>query len=259
MSLIIDSFRLAAPPPSGPQPSDLSGLELWLPGNSITGRSDGDTISTVWPDLSGHGRDATAVVLTTRKPLWKATAGPNSKPCVEMVTDSNGQGGYFNLPNFLTGFTAGEGFTVIKLVADPPSSGGQAPGLGDWGQTTDDYFPFVSDGKIYDGFGATARKTTNNPTTSLTGWVLYNNRSASASWVSSINAATSGNDFFSTGTNTVGWGTAPRIGFSATNNHYVRGWIADVIFYGRILDDTTERKAVIHAYLNNRYGFSLPT
>lgn len=55
MSHIINPFRFA----SSFSPSDISGLNLWLAADAITGLSDGDTIST-WEDQSASNWDATA-------------------------------------------------------------------------------------------------------------------------------------------------------------------------------------------------------
>lgn len=244
---------------SFPPPSTVLNPQLWLRGDFITGLSDGGTISTVWPDGSGSARDCTAVLGNTRKPIWKQTAGPNSQPCVEMISAS-GQGGWFTVPAFMTGFTAAEAISVEQRDSDTPGDSFASPVVAGWGSDDDEYFPFSGDGKIYDCFGSTVRKTGNNPTTNLTSWMTFDVRSASASWVWSILGATAGNDFFSTGTNTVGWtaGT-PRIAHVNTNDKSMKGRVAEVIMWDRVLDDTTERKAVIYAYLNTRYGFSLPT
>jgi len=256
MSLIINPYSFAAGGTTNP--SDVLSPELWLRGDFITGLSNGDTITTNWPDGSGNARNATAVQGNTRKPKWLSASGPNSKPCVEMIS-SDAQGGWFTLPNFLTGFTSGEAMVVEQRDSDTPGDSFASPTLGGWGSDDDEYFPFSGDGKIYHCFGSSVRKTGNNPTTNLTSWITFNARSASASWVYSILGATAGNDFFSTGTNTVAWSTAARVAHVNTNDKSMKGRVAELIFWSRVLNDTTERKAIIHAYLNARYGFSLPT
>lgn len=245
--------------PGGPSPSDVSGLEIWLKANNsqFDSAGDGDQITT-WNDGSGNSRNVTGVLRTNFKPRWKVTAGPNSYPAV-LLHDSSGDGGYFTVPNFLTGFTAGNVFWVNKIVDDPPTvSSSQAPPCGDWGSAGDEYYPFDGDSKIYNAFGSTVRKTTNDPTTSLATWHVGETQTASGSFVQKINGALSGNDFFSTGTNTVGWSTAPFIARTATNTKFMRGWIAEIIFYSSVLSNT-DRWSTVHTYLNNKYGFSLPT
>lgn len=242
----------------GALPTDLSDLELWLPVSALA-LADGANVNT-WPDQSGNSRDATGTSGGgADRPLYDTTGGPTNGPRVR-VTPTAPTAAWFTLPDFLTGFTAGEAFVVPIIDADPGTganaSGG--PPLGDWGSaTTGALYPFWTDSKIYEEVGTTVRKTTLDPVTSLATWHVYNMRSASGSWIYSINGATSGNDFFSTGTNTVGWGTAPLIGKGEARLMF--GSLVDIIFFSRILDDATERKPVIHQYLNDTYGFSLPT
>lgn len=239
----------------GAQPNSLANLELWLKADSIVGLNNQDQINT-WSDSSINARNATGQADSGIKPRYGSASGPLAGPSVEL--NLNGSGGYFTLPNFMTGFTAGEAFMVVKCNADPASSSGtSAHPLSQWGSdATAAHYPFT-DGVIYDDFGSTARLTTGNPSTSLATWHVYDVRSASASWIRSINGATAGADFFSTGTNTVGWGTTPQLG--KDNGNLTLAYLAEVIFYSRILDDATERKPVIHVYLNTKYGFALPT
>lgn len=243
---------------SSVDPIDVANLELWLPIAALDGTSDGAQVST-WNDQSGNARNGTGVAESVTKPIYHTTGGPTGGPIVQLGVAGSFQG-YFSLANFLTGFSSGEAFVVIKLDADPgPGTAfSQGPPLGDWGSaTTGALYPFHGDSVIYEEFGSTTRKTTNNPTTSLATWHVYNVRSASGNFTWTINAATSGNDFFNTGTNTVGWGTTPKVGKG--EGRAFQGAIVDVIMFSRIIDDATERKAVIHQYLNDTYGFSLPT
>ena len=245
--------------PSGASPSDLTGLEFWLKANnstSFTGFANNDEIST-WHDSSGNGCNATGVLRTNKKPRWIQTGGPNSYPAVLFI-DAAGDGGHFTLPNFLTGFTAGHVWWVCKLVNDPPNvSDAAAPPCGDWG-AGDAYYNFNSDSIIYNDFATNTRKTTKNPDSSLAGWHVCEVESALGSWIQRINGATSGNDFFSTLVNTVGWSTAPLLGRTATNAKYLRGWVSEIIFYSAVKGDS-DRWGTVHTYLNNKYGFSLPT
>lgn len=255
MSCLINPFVFAVVGGGGVDPTDLANLELWLPVSALSG-SDGDQIST-WEDQSGNNRDATGVIFSSAKPKYRTGGGPSSGPSVEIGLGGSFQGN-FTLPNFASGFTSGEIFLVIQAEEDPGADTGVNWGspAGDWGTGTAGLYPF-SDNVIYENWGSTVRKTTNDPTTALTSWLLYNIRSASGAWSWSINAATSGNDFFSTGTNTVAFSTAPLIGRSGTRA--MKGRIVDVIMYSRVLDDATERKPTVHQYLNDTYGFSLPT
>ena len=243
--------------PGGVAPDDLSGLELWLKANNtqFNGVADDTEISGTWNDSSGNARDATAVAAgsVATFPKFKQTAGPNSYPAIRLVTDSAGSpGGWFTLPDFLTSFTSGSYFAVVILDEEPPDHN-TSPPLGDWAPATDDsYYPF-SDTKIYDKWGSTARKDA-IVVSGTTSWHVYEVRTASAAW----SCHKDGTQLHSTGTNTVGWGTAPKVGRVATNTKFIEGMIAEVIFYSSVLS-SSDRFNTVHTYLNNKYGFALPT
>lgn len=265
MSFIINPFALGAGGGGGGSlPTDLvSGLELWTPVTGVGGLSNNDPIST-YPDLSGNANDATQS--GGSRPLYLTSGGPTGGPCIRMSTGVTQR--YFDLPNFLAG-SAGEVFIVAKADADPGDGVGgvNGPLLGNWGSDTQHgLYPYWVDSTIYDAYGTTARKgPTNNPDTSVATWICLNIRSAAGAWSWRINAATTGNDQYSTGTNTVGWGTAPKIGldFNGSDNRVFAGLIVDIIHCSKILDDATERKPIIHDYINTNasYGgfFALPT
>lgn len=66
-------------------PTEISGLKLWLDANAITGLSDGDAVAT-WADKSGNSRDATAA--GAAQPTYK-TGIVNSKPTVRFNGSAN--------------------------------------------------------------------------------------------------------------------------------------------------------------------------
>lgn len=259
MSFIINPYVHTVA--GGADPLGLADLELWLKMSTLSGLSNDDQITT-WSDSSGNGRNATGTgTVGGVKPVYKTTGGPTGGPSVRLSLDDGSELRFFTLPNFLTSFTAGEIFIVCIAKADPGdgASSANGPPVGDWGSSvTGALYPFWSDSKIYEEFGTTVRKTALDPVTSLATWLCYNIRSAAGDFTYSINGATSTNDFFTTATNTVGWGTAPKVGAEAIGK-YLHGSIVEVIFYSRILDDATERKPVIHQHLNDEHGFSLPT
>lgn len=60
-------------------PDDIAGLELWLDANQITGKNDGDTIST-WSDVSGNSNNVTQAT-AGRQPTYKTNIF-NGKPII---------------------------------------------------------------------------------------------------------------------------------------------------------------------------------
>jgi hypothetical protein len=244
--------------PSGPLPTDLANLELWLTADAITGVSDGGNITTIWPDSSGNARDATAVQGASDWPIWQATAGPNGTPRVRTYIPAGNidNAGWFTLPNFMTGFTSGDVFIVMQKIAKTSVVPGRAgPPIGDWGSNTDEYFVFSTDSKIYDSTGASVRKTTADPGDVTTAAFLYEVRTASGAWSNYKD----GVQLFTTAVNTVAFGAAPKVARSTTNTKKYDGYLSDIFFYSRVLDDATERRPTINAYLNDTYGFALPT
>ena len=115
--------------------------------------------------------------------------------------------------------TAGTLYSVQKNDADP-GAGGDAivANVGSSGQR--DHMPF-SDGVVYYGAMSTTRKTCGNPTPSLANPFLMTCVSAPASWILRLNSAA----FYSTGSNTVGFGT-PGLGATASLGH-----CAEMAFY----------------------------
>lgn len=229
----------------GTPPSGISGLQLWLDATALA-LSDGDQVST-WADCSGNSNDATGVTVST-KPIYKATLGPSSKPTVLMVDDSGTPvGGYFSLPNAFGSLPSANIYAVVqKTVANDNS----APPFADFGSDTSsgDLYAF-SDARIFSAFGSTARKDCGNGyTANITTWCLAEARSASGAWSFWLN----GTQIFSTGTNTVGWSSAPFIGHRSAGNANMRGYISEVGLYTS-LDNYTNFKS----YINTKWGITL--
>ncbi len=221
-------------------------LQLWLKADAITGLNDGDRVTT-WIDSSGNSRDATQSVAAD-KPTYKTNI-LNGKPVVRFAA-SNSE--FMNLPDFLTGFSAGEIFIVVKLNNDPPAVGdGGIWNFGSDGIAT--HYCYI-DGVVYDEFATTARKDTGNQTPSLAAWRLYNISSQANEWTSRLD----GTQVFTTATNTVGWTTSPTIGTStvgATPTYYCDGDIAELLLYSAVLS-ASDRTAV-KTYIAAKYNLTL--
>jgi len=224
-------------------PASIAGLQLWLKADAITGLNDGDPVAT-WSDSSGNGRDATQSTPANR-PTYKVNI-VNGRPVVRFAA-ANSQS--LNLPNFLTGFSAGEIFIVIKITNDPTTGVG-AGGLWEFGSDAAASHYCFTDGIIYDAFGTTARKTTVNPTPTLAAWRLYNVSSAAGAWTSRLDTA----QLFTTGTNTVGWTTTPKFATSGAGAFFTDGDIAELILYSSVLS-TTDRSS-LSSHLSAKYALS---
>jgi hypothetical protein len=60
-------------------PTDITGLKVWYRADAITGVADGGAVAT-WIDSGPLANNAAEA---TNRPVYRATGGPNSRPCVE--------------------------------------------------------------------------------------------------------------------------------------------------------------------------------
>ncbi len=221
-----------------------SALKGWFKGNELAGANN-DPIAN-WPDDSGNGNDMTNGSAPPRPLL--ATSLLNSMNVVRFVNASN----HFlqiDLDTF-SGATAASAYVVFKVDADPPVSTG---GLWRVGTGFANLHPHT-DGVIYDGFGATVRKTTGDPTPALTSWRIYGVHSAANDWGSFID----GVSFFSTATNTVGFEpTGPSFGRGddgAGSTVTLQGHVAEVIFTNAKQSQANREK--VEGYLAHKWGLT---
>lgn len=238
---------LTRPPFNGIRPAvasiPLTDLQLWLNPFSLSALSNGDPIGT-WPDSSGHGNDATATL--TARPTYNSSGGSNNQPFITFDGTSDGM----TLPNFLTSFTAGHSFMVVKADNDPPAGNQSVHPMNQWGSDSQtSHYPFT-DGSIYDAFGTTARKTVGNPATTLAQWNCYEALSKSGEWTAWLN----GTQIFTTATNTVGFGTAPRLCATGVGQFF-GGTAEEFIFYGADIGSTTI--AAVKNYLSTTYALTI--
>lgn len=196
-----------------------------------------------WADSSGNGHTATAVGTPTYQ-----TNVVNGKPVVRLVNPIE----YFTLPDALfTGMTAGEAFAVLKKNNDPALVDGES-GLWSWTTGASIHYPYT-DGIVYEGFGSTLRKTTGNPTPSLSSFHLLNVWSAANDWALYLN----GTVHHATASNTVGFPVAAiTLGRSvAAGPVDYGGDMAEVILYEAKL--SAGDRTTIKAYIANKYGLTI--
>jgi len=113
------------------------------------------------------------------------------------------------------------------------------------------HYPYT-DSNIYDDFGSSSRKTVGNPTPSLANWHIASFHSQSASWKYYLN----GTSFFSTGTNTVGWISTPKLGrqhrADLNTDAWYNGNLAELCLFSEFLSDANRQK--VEGYLAYKYG-----
>lgn len=232
-------------------PDAIAELSYWFKANELV-LNNLDPVGTL-TDYSGNSRNFTAVTNSNRGSFY--TNQLNSLPAVRFTHDGNAvstTNTQYNGPNFLTGYTAGEIFVVIKAAADPANSnlkGAYATFGSDINIT---HFPFTN-GDIYDDFGTSTRKSIADASipVSLSGWHILNISSAANNWTARID----GTQVYNTSSNTVAWTTAPSFGGSgaaAPSGGGFDGYIAEIIFFSKSLN-AVERLNV-RAYLANKYA-----
>lgn len=231
-------------------PAKVTTKKLWLIGDSNTG-SNGSNITT-WSDSSGQGNDATGQGASSTKPTV-VTNNLNGHVVVRLTAASSQ---YFSLPDFLTSFTAGTAFLVVKLANDPTSSTKDS-GLLKFGSTSggnqNNHYGFNGDNVVYDDFGSSSRTAWGNPTPSLAAWHILSLGVNSSSSALAINV-----DSFSgtTALHTTGWTTSPRIGTGGGLATFTDGWIAEIFFANELLINggNNAMQARIEGYLAYKYG-----
>lgn len=170
---------------------------------------------------------------------------------MRLVNNADSHGGYFTLPDFLTGFTAGHIFIVVKSDL---ATGSDAFPVSDFGSDLSGDIYAFSDNRIFSAFGSNARKDCGNGYTgafNITNWLLLEIRAASAAWSFWMN----GTSEFSTGTNTVAWNTAPLIGRRTAGPANERAQVAEIFMYSRVLNGT--EITTVKTYITDKYGLTL--
>jgi hypothetical protein len=221
-------------------PSDITGLWGWWEADTNGGLADGATIQT-WPDQSGNSRDLAQATSGNRPTVQ--TNELNSLPIIRFDASA---ASYFTVPN-MSALTAGTVFLLVKIDADPPPGDLQS-GLWNMGSTDGDHhFPYT-DGNVYDGWGSTVRKSTGNPTLSISSaFRLYCVSSSSGDWTSWFD----GTQHFTTATNTVSFPATPTFGRSFSTNWYLDGDVAELFIFDSAL--STGDRQLMEAYIIDKW------
>lgn len=225
------------------QPSDLTGLKLWLKADAITGLNDGDSVTT-WNDSSGLSNNA-AQGTAANKPVYKTNIR-NGNPVVRF----DGSNDFLLTPSISIGtFTA---FAVFKATTSSPVyeqgiSTGSASGFHLWtGITTM---------RVNKSTVASAKNHSGGATWATDGaWRMtsqtYNGTHATfLLWVNGSAATTSDVTIANPGTAAIN--SPIYLGMRGGATNALNGDLAEIILYDSSL--STANRQSVEAYLNQKY------
>jgi uncharacterized repeat protein (TIGR01451 family) len=256
-----DNDGIADTSDSCPVPGSIgTGLQLWL--KADTGATvDSSNNFLHWADQSTFARDANVL----NGDPQRIDAALSFNPTVRL--DGNDYFRFGKSP-FVTGFTAGEVFTVVRNNATAAPINGFPYDFGS-GSRGSHYTHTTGGGSIYDGFGTTDRLAWNptsgaisdakagvgaitGPTFLTQDYHLYSGYSAAGDWGVSVDGTVRA----VTTTNTVNFGlTASNEAIGHNGTDALTGDVAEVILYNRTLS-AVEREEV-NSYLGTKYGITI--
>lgn len=216
-------------------PDQLSGLQVWLKADAITGKNDGDAISQ-WDDSSGGAHHFTQGT-GANQPLYKA-AQQNGLPAVRFDGSNDVlQGGNLSAlwPSAATFF-----------VAYKNDQTGSSYNL--FGISGVDQWWLYDDGTSYMGLFRTGR-INNFPDE---GMPSYGPRQTCI--VSSASRYDYYNDGHMSGTSTASYSAGDRTDLGLAESRAMKGDVYEVIIYNSALSDTDRNK--VEAYLATKWGIS---
>lgn len=155
---------------------------------------------------------------------------------------------FWNGPDMSGISTAAEIYIVLrKTLAPGPAEHTGLCHLGTASQGT--YWPWTQS-QIFSAIGSTARHTTVNPGITFTDWHCGRVLTKAGEWTGEID----GTQFFTTGTNTVGFRSAPKLGTSHTAGFRFHGDIAELLIFDEELD--ADARAAIESSIEDHYGIT---
>jgi hypothetical protein len=221
-------------------PTEIDGCILWL-------RSDlsvtvvGGKVSS-WGDRSGKENHFVQGVAASR-PGYVANHGSfNAQPTLSF----DGADDKLATPVDFVSPGGVDAFWVLKMASDMPA-GASETGLERFGTAAQvTHYPFT-DGVVYMGFASNNRKTVGNPGQDLSLPHVLEVISTSSEYTVMIGGKQEFN-----GAATYDWNLRPIIGESGTSTRWLKGDVAELVFYDRKLSDA-ERAAVM-SYFKSRYN-----
>ena len=219
-------------------PSELSPA-YWFDANRIVGLIGGNKLPQM-TDFSGFNRHFTQAISGNRA-VWQPNVILNNAAVIFDHTQQQ----YYSGPNFMTGFTSGELYIVMKSSFDPPADGISTGYMQVGSNAQAVHFPYLT-GDAYDNWGSTTRHVFNT-TIPFNQWNLYNVLSTNGAWVAYFNGELL---HFDT-SNVVGFSSSPKIGASNAGAFF-SGYIAEILFFNRLLTNIEAEK--LNNYFNLRYN-----
>ncbi len=226
----------------------------WVPtdlGANLAGwwRADlGITIGTgvsAWADQSGNGRHLVQATGTDQP-----TTGTAIDSQATIYFDDSAYAQCLKRTTALT-LTGAHVFFVMKLVSEAADQSL----VGKWGASNAPSYTPYSDSIVYDDFGSTVRRTSSiSPTVSMATPCLYEVITASSEHTLLV----SGEQIFTTGTNTVSWnsggfmvGCSNASAVNLTPATFSKGYLAEIVLVDRKM--TAPERTGLVTYINTRY------
>lgn len=230
---------------SASTPTSIAGCAYWFDANQITGVLNNNPLPTM-TDFSGFNRHFTQATSSFRG-TYK-TSRINGKPA---ITFDHLQSQRYAGPNFMTGFTQGELFIVIKSGFDPAPDG-ISTGYGKFGSNgLSVHYPYFTGvapaTDAYDNFGSTSRFNFST-TIPYNEWHIYDIVSDNGAWIVYLD----GELIYYSVSNTVGFTSSPLIGGS--NGSFFSGEIAEVIIYNQLVFGQDYDN--LYNYFNTKYAIA---
>ena len=234
--IIINSHRFGPPPPYVPPTPPINPV-VWSTADSITGKNNGDALTT-WADTGSNGYAWTA----SASPQYRSTEGPNGLPCLLMDITTGVMIGNAGVGTAMNAGTAGEVFMVVKAAA---SSGDSASWK--WGISGNSpHYHFGNANTYYDDSLRTDR-TGYTSQWDMTAWTLVNFSMSAGVWTARANST-----LWTTDTGkTFSCRPQPILGASDIyNNTGFR--MAEVACFSRAL--TGQERSDMESLLNTKYN-----
>ena len=248
-------------------PLGVDSLFYWFDAGAGVTDSLGGAIATdegvgTWNDQSGNGRHVTQTTDTDR-PVYKATGGPGSKPCIQFdgTDDFLASAAHFWGSDDLTVIVVCKFADAGRDVSEQVVSRSEATGnkrqwrLSGRNDAGGNKMELVLDSS---GAGTGASQRANQDGVKSATWRLISATSnlSTFSWYVDGTSETNTVDGGTTGDGSVLDSSTPKLGIGATNvinapATFLQGSISEIIVYSRAL--TTTERAAIENYLNKKY------